>query len=202
MKYYFTATLFNSPPSGDSGLKSKIKPRWIFPRTLRYQFFQFCNRSLKPEMQLFFFLGSLQYDTNYIGLIFHIIYWIWPRIMFSNAVNRMSGGKKTVVGFPSKTKRWISLFKHQQKKACFSPSEVFWWLLSHLVDVFHLFHLFHVLHVFQTYSIFSHPGWQDSTNSAALQVPNDKCSDALIFICSEDQIFKCLNVQMFKWLNI
>ena len=43
--------------------------------------------------------------------------------------------------------------------------------MSHLVDVFHIFHVLHVLHVthvLQTYSIFSHPGWQDGTTSAAL----------------------------------
>ena len=40
-----------------------------------------------------------------------------------------------------------------------------------MVDVFHLFHVLHVLHVahvLQTYFMFSHPGWQDGTISAAL----------------------------------
>ena len=31
----------------------------------------------------------------------------------------------------------------------------------------HLFHVLHVTHVLQTYSMFSHPGWRDSTISAA-----------------------------------
>ena len=35
----------------------------------------------------------------------------------------------------------------------------------HLFDVLYLFH---VIHILQTYSMFSHPGWQDSTISGAL----------------------------------
>ena len=38
-------------------------------------------------------------------------------------------------------------------------------LLHHLVDVFHVLHVTHVL---PPYSMFSHPGWQDASISAAL----------------------------------
>ena len=33
----------------------------------------------------------------------------------------------------------------------------------------HVFHVLHVTHVLQTYSMFSHPGLQDGTISAALR---------------------------------
>ena len=50
-----------------------------------------------------------------------IIFWAVAR----NAVNKSVWRKKTVLDFPSTNMQWISLFKHQQMWACFSPSEAF-----------------------------------------------------------------------------
>ena len=79
-------------------------------------------------------------------VVWHSPIFSWPRIMFSKrvcydfstgeiiAVKKSIWREKPVPSFTSSNMQWIDLFKHQQKKAGFSPSEIFWWLLSHLVD--------------------------------------------------------------------